>query len=155
MVPFLSFVSPFLFNRFIRVCLPIYSSIYLLIHFFYSSIHLLNHFLHRFFPVNVSLILPYLPSHLSSLFFTLLAHASFFGSGPVGDDDPWFHHIKGTLRSDCLSVSVCLYLKPFLLAPEPAPRPSRPTLSTMQPPSQQALSPFQLATSPYQFFSVP
>ena len=93
MVPFLSFVSPFLFNRFIRVCLPIYSSIYLLIHFFYSSIHLLNHFLHRFFPVNVSLILPYLPSHLSSLFFTLLAHASFFGSGPVGDNDLWFHHI--------------------------------------------------------------
>ena len=32
------------------------------------------------------------------LFFTLLAHASIFGSGPVGDDDPWFHNMKKTAQ---------------------------------------------------------
>ena len=35
-----------------------------------------------------------------------------FGSGPVGDDDLWYHHILVTLCSLCLSVSLSLSVTP-------------------------------------------
>ena len=42
------------------------------------------------------------------------------GSGPVGDDDLWYHHIPGTLRSVCLSV--CLLRPPPPELPAGPPR---------------------------------
>ena len=29
------------------------------------------------------------------------------GSGPIGDDDLWFHHIPGIIHFVCLSVCFC------------------------------------------------
>ena len=37
----------------------------------------------------------------------------FLGSGPVGDDDLWYHHIPGTLRSVCLSLSLSVSVPPW------------------------------------------
>ena len=54
---------------------------------------------------------------------------SLLGSGPVGDDDLWYHHIPGTLR--------------FLFFP-PSPGASHLSLR----PSQLALGPSQLALRP-------
>ena len=39
-----------------------------------------------------------------SVFLSLFVVLSLLDSGPVGDDDLWYHHIPGTLRSVFLSV---------------------------------------------------
>ena len=66
-------------------------------------------FLYLFFLLVLLLLLRF----LSILFLLLL------GSGPVGDDDLWYHHVPGMLRSVCLSVSLSPSPPPELPAGPP------------------------------------
>ena len=64
------------------------------------------------------------------------------GSSPIEDNDLWYHHIPGMLRSVFHSLSV---------PPQPALRPSQLTLG----PSHQASGSSQLGLSPYQQALIP
>ena len=63
---------------------------------------------------------------------------SFLGSGPVGDDDLWYHHIPGTLRF--------YFYFYFYFSPSPPTGASHLALG----PSKLALRPSQLALRPSQ-----
>ena len=74
----------------------------------------------------------------------------FWGSGPIGDNDRWYHHIQETY----LSLSPPLYAgsKPFLAGSEPVPARSEvlPALKPFLSPLKPSSSPMELMPYHYQ-----